>query len=680
MKNILFLLLFLLPLAAFAQYPNAPNKIVLGRQTTGDGLIYRTDSIPNWTPATNRDAWVAFDTEAGVLYYYEGGTWNGFTGGAGGGELSDAYISNDTLYLLTPDSTYTILIPAGADDWGTQVVEKDSTLRGNGTLADPLRVNRDTFPTRGTLADTASALRTDIGLRPTGTGTPGRLPLWATSSSLSDSGVSDDNAGLITVLGTRALRLPVGPISNRSGTPAAGEARVNSTTGLPEVYTDMWRAIQVQSVPSNYMTYGAANGQIVGDSIVFYNGSLNIRKNASAGTVDALVVGRVFGSFPGIEGNPFKIQYSGGQAFLVGANSANTINFTSNDLRMPTGGPVMFRQSGTAWHSGNGRPGYFASEMNDQIGTRIYRHMFGESLPGLTTPGNERWVSPFTISMPARNARTNFDVLGSKITGFLVRQSITADSSNFARELMAFSLMPSYNSNSQASVSAWGIRYAPTNLTSVVNHYAITTTSGLVGFRTETPAEALHVNGQIRSDTLTATAESIAGWTGTSGPGVAARLAVGPGLSLSSGTLDTRVQYAIVTLDSSTHTMWFMSSSTVPDSVGNLQITDIGGIFTVSAGKKTVIYSGVAGYFLINYSTSFRGIEGNHDSHVWRNGTLVSSSRTRTEVGTLNCNMAGNTVVQLQPGDRLQFGYTPDNHAGDNAITTSLLTISITRI
>lgn len=91
MKQILSFLLFLLPALAFAQWPAAPNKIRLGNQTTGDGLIVRTDSIPDWTPADRNNAWLAFDTVANLLYFYEGGTWQEYASGGGGGvQYSDS--------------------------------------------------------------------------------------------------------------------------------------------------------------------------------------------------------------------------------------------------------------------------------------------------------------------------------------------------------------------------------------------------------------------------------------------------------------------------------------------------------------------------------------------------------------------------------------------------------------
>ncbi len=81
MKHILFLLLFL-PVLAYAQFPASPNKIRLGNQTTADGLVVRTAASPSWTPTTVNNAWLAFDTVAVKLYYYDGGTWNEYTGGS----------------------------------------------------------------------------------------------------------------------------------------------------------------------------------------------------------------------------------------------------------------------------------------------------------------------------------------------------------------------------------------------------------------------------------------------------------------------------------------------------------------------------------------------------------------------------------------------------------------------
>jgi hypothetical protein len=61
--------------SAYAQFPNTTNKLRLGIQTTGDGLIYRHSGTPSWTPTGINNAWQSIDTLTGDLYTYRGGTW-----------------------------------------------------------------------------------------------------------------------------------------------------------------------------------------------------------------------------------------------------------------------------------------------------------------------------------------------------------------------------------------------------------------------------------------------------------------------------------------------------------------------------------------------------------------------------------------------------------------------------
>lgn len=62
-------------LLAFGQYPAAPNKIGLGRQTTGDGLVFRTSGKPAYTPTTAFNAWMALDTTTGNLWTFRDSEW-----------------------------------------------------------------------------------------------------------------------------------------------------------------------------------------------------------------------------------------------------------------------------------------------------------------------------------------------------------------------------------------------------------------------------------------------------------------------------------------------------------------------------------------------------------------------------------------------------------------------------
>jgi hypothetical protein len=61
--------------SAYAQFPNTTNKLRLGIQTTGDGLIYRHAGTPSWTPTGINNAWQSIDTLTGDLYAYRDGTW-----------------------------------------------------------------------------------------------------------------------------------------------------------------------------------------------------------------------------------------------------------------------------------------------------------------------------------------------------------------------------------------------------------------------------------------------------------------------------------------------------------------------------------------------------------------------------------------------------------------------------
>ena len=75
MRYLLFILL-LLPALAWGQYPANPNKIRLGYQTTGDGLVYRGSGAPAYTPTSMVNAYMYGDTVNNKLYYYENNQWN----------------------------------------------------------------------------------------------------------------------------------------------------------------------------------------------------------------------------------------------------------------------------------------------------------------------------------------------------------------------------------------------------------------------------------------------------------------------------------------------------------------------------------------------------------------------------------------------------------------------------
>lgn len=589
--------------------------------------------------------------------------------GAGGGELSNAYISSDTLYLVTPDSTYTLLIPAGADDWGTQVVEKDSTLRGDGTLADPLRVNLDTFPTRQEVEDSLAALAGVVAGLPTGSGTAGKLVKWGTSSSLADSGVEDDGAGLITIVGTRAARLPVGTTAQRSGTPVVGEARVNSTnSNALEWYTGTAWETGVRSAgnglgTSSFIPYydlagrlnvGNTNFRVVNDSTFYFfrarvglattnQGFLTVRKNQLANYGAAIVATDADGY--NVSSNTFGSPVAGGQ--FQGANNY-------------TGQPAIIGLATNMTQITIPRHSLFNTYGNIGVLGAALRNQLESNATGGYFYAQTNFNSPTTQAVGSISFADAFtgDLSGGALFG-AYNEGRATQSGNTAR-----SVYGSFNkATALSNQTCYGV-YA--SASGGANNWGVYSESG-----------SNYFHSTIQANTLTGTGTQLGAWTAGN---IATTAAVGDNMTFTGGTLSVPTRYALVTLDSTQHTLPFISSSTAPDSVGNLQVADIGGIFTISAGKKTVKYSGNSGYFLVNYATSFQGIEGIHLSHLWKNGTLIESSRTRTEVTTTPLSVAGVTVVQLIAGDELQFGYTPDNHVGDNSITTSFLTITITRI
>ena len=101
MKKILLFAFLLCSFSAFAQYPAQPTtKQELGRQTTGDGLIYRGSGAPAYTPANNRNAWIYYDTTNNRLYKSRLGSWSLMVQDTSSfNEIQMPYIVNDTLYL-----------------------------------------------------------------------------------------------------------------------------------------------------------------------------------------------------------------------------------------------------------------------------------------------------------------------------------------------------------------------------------------------------------------------------------------------------------------------------------------------------------------------------------------------------------------------------------------------------
>ena len=164
MKSILTTALLLFTLQAFAQYGfDNPNRQMstLGYQTTARGITHLASGPPNtviqWRTAKDTSAYCWFDTMAAKMYNYDliSDTWQAvgvfeanstppatFTNGPATIDNRTAFWYNTAsngLYFYDRNLASWGLVSTGSgDNWGTQVVESDATLTGDGTIGTPL--------------------------------------------------------------------------------------------------------------------------------------------------------------------------------------------------------------------------------------------------------------------------------------------------------------------------------------------------------------------------------------------------------------------------------------------------------------------------------------------------------------------------------------------------------------
>jgi hypothetical protein len=100
-KTLPSILILLLSISLFAQYPNTGNKQRLGFQTTADGLVWRGSISDTSTiqPVSNQNAWVILDTVNLKIYSFDftSNVWNQV--GTGGGSAFTQPV--DSLFFKT---------------------------------------------------------------------------------------------------------------------------------------------------------------------------------------------------------------------------------------------------------------------------------------------------------------------------------------------------------------------------------------------------------------------------------------------------------------------------------------------------------------------------------------------------------------------------------------------------
>lgn len=307
MKNTLILLLFLFPVLAFAQYPATGNKMRLGWQTTGDGLVYRDAGAPSYTPNSRNNAYMYLDTVAQRLYRYTGGAWRDLSDEKYmrvqdasvlasdvkdsltiynrlfvGMELSSAVGGNRGVQLPVTllDSTYAgrVVRVSALDSSATYNVFVSSSspdgLLVDGALATSYDLESDeTVEFQLYVFDTiyqwrliSSTAGGDVTLPDSliyGKGDPDWVAVFSENDSTIKAGnIRDDGTDITYALPEVAYGI------DDSSTADVGTYGYNSATGRMAYYNGGWRNLISGSVTENYLMRADANGNAVNAGLI----------------------------------------------------------------------------------------------------------------------------------------------------------------------------------------------------------------------------------------------------------------------------------------------------------------------------------------------------------------------------------------------------------------------------
>jgi len=258
MKQILLFALLLLPALGWGQFITTH-------------LIVENDTLQTSDPGTTRSPW-RYSRADSTLY-----RWNYTT-------------------LAWEDWAATF---GGGDGWGSDVVNTNSTLAGDGTVGNLLSADTSKIATVSALRDTSAAVRLDFPVPfsgaygdlsgvpadidedntddATGSGTANNIPLWTAVQTLGDSYLSQNADGILFDAGKY---LSLGSWTT-AGQPTAGINRIgwNTTDTIPEWNdgTNWWRPAKTTeaSFTQNYFLRGGPNGGLVTDLGFYRSGGAN---------------------------------------------------------------------------------------------------------------------------------------------------------------------------------------------------------------------------------------------------------------------------------------------------------------------------------------------------------------------------------------------------------------------
>jgi hypothetical protein len=457
--------------------------------------------------------------------------------------VSDFYVSNDTLYLITEDSTYFALLPDGADDWGTQVVERDSTLRGNGTVGDPLRVNRDSFPTLASVAAKLNIADTTSMLAPyaQGSGVVNFFPIWTGTRTLARSILQQPDTNHVS-LATKPIRLGTWTTAGQPATPFQGYLGYNTTNNTPTWYNGTSWVVPAQSASATglftaqRMAYSNSTGQItVGQIVVLGDTAINapyLKINNNQNLYQSL----------------YPVRY--GQLFSSSERAAMVITQNASTLVRKT--IISLNSTDSDRYAIHATISSSTVNNNTGDGYTIYTAGAGGAYHNSFSQNTGTFAKPtwgHHVNLYAQNTNA-IQISNNTANHFMYNSTIqfVGDSIRLANVYRYAAQHSNFSAGSK--VTNQYVYWTNLDTSSTTNLFPFMQT-GLGGNNifagrlrigsTSIPNQRLHVTGKIQVDTLTDTPASLAAWTGTSGSGVLTRAKIGAGLAFSNDTLRNTV-------------------------------------------------------------------------------------------------------------------------------------------
>jgi len=645
MKHILFLLLFL-PVLAYAQFPANPNKIRLGNQTTADGLVVRTAASPSWTPSTINNAWLAFDTVAEKLYYYDGGAWNEYTGGSVNFANTDLTLSGNREHNLNsfslrfrdsvdnyPDlflnGTYGLLgsdantyLDVGSTAGRARIVAATTaqlTSAGNTDVSatDTVvvtgqRIRLNAADTRIQQVPNDNALNRLVALDSltgrlyyvdkssisggggsgtvTGSGTTGTIPVWSSSTALGDSPLTV-SSGNVTATGTGAFRLPNGTTAERPGTPLPGETRYNTSLGYSETYgVSAWLQSDFPTGTTSQTLRHDGTSWAVADALKTTTAGIQVATGANAGVFIGGGSNVRYTSFSGVNTSALYMSAAGATGdMLIGYQGGSAITNVIN----------YWQSSGNI--ASRGRLELGATSGADCLNWDNYQIQAKTAFNGFSSQGGV-WVSGSLLA-----------TTGSSDSYCFRGNTSFQQSGAYTHNAFGLSLTPTFSGT--VAYTAVELR---ANQGKGLYQVGATTTNHLQGATiigdTITPARTFHVTGEARiTDLTTDTPTQI---VGADADGDLGAITVGTGLSLSGGTL---------------------TATGVSDNIYTANGT-LSGARTVTLGSNTLTFTGTGGApagvnFSMNPSTNtttFQSLDGS------LNNSAMTITPSRTQIVTTN--------------------------------------------